>query len=31
MNARPSKDIIEEVALVMSIAPAYVEKDWFVT
>ena len=31
MNARPSKDILEEVALLMSIEPAYVEKDWFVT
>jgi hypothetical protein len=31
MNAKPSKDTIEEVALLMSIEPAYVEKDWFIT
>lgn len=30
MNARPNRDTIEEVALLMSIEPAYVEKDWFV-
>lgn len=30
MNAAPSKSVIEEVALELSIDPAFVEKDWFV-
>jgi hypothetical protein len=31
MNARPNRNTIEEIALIMSIEPSYVEKDWFVT
>ena len=30
MNAAPSKALIEEVALELSIDPAFVEKDWYV-
>jgi predicted nucleotidyltransferase component of viral defense system len=28
---QPDKDLIEEVALVMALSPAYVEKDWYIT
>ncbi|SEM91281.1 Nucleotidyl transferase AbiEii toxin, Type IV TA system [Chitinophaga rupis] len=31
MNALPSKQAIEDVAAELEIAPAFVEKDWFVT
>ncbi|WP_257667054.1 nucleotidyl transferase AbiEii/AbiGii toxin family protein [Parapedobacter tibetensis] len=31
MNGFPDKDIIEEVAVLMGIRPAFVEKDWYVT
>jgi hypothetical protein len=31
MNQRPEKEVFEEVALLKSIAPSFIEKDWFVT
>ena len=30
MNQRPEKEVFEEVALLKSIAPSFIEKDWFV-
>ena len=31
MKKQPDKKLIEEVALVMELSPAYVEKDWYIT
>ena len=31
MNQRPEKEVFEEVALLKSMAPSFIEKDWFVT
>lgn len=31
MNQRPEKDVFEEVALLKSMAPSFIKKDWFVT
>ena len=31
MNQRPEKEVFEEVALLKSIDPSFIEKDWFVT
>jgi predicted nucleotidyltransferase component of viral defense system/N-acetylglutamate synthase-like GNAT family acetyltransferase len=30
MNEAPSKTLIEEVALLMSLSPSYIEKDWYI-
>ena len=30
MNAKPDQNIFDEVAIIMAIEPAYVEKDWYV-
>ena len=29
MNQRPEKEVFEEVALLKSIDPSFVEKDWY--
>ncbi|MEI6639881.1 MAG: hypothetical protein WCL46_09190 [Chlorobium sp.] len=31
MNQRPEKEVFEEVALLKSMAPSFIEKDWFIT
>jgi len=29
MNQRPEKEVFEEVALLKSMAPSFIEKDWY--